>query len=157
MIASSSLVDLPDSQRIVITGIGLTAPSGNDLATFRSSLLEGRSGVREFEVRYFGKTLAGVCDFAVPAVPIAARTPPWHPRRFGGHLQQPGGGARQWPGLGERRQVAGGHLRRRDRARQRRDGKRDLPDQGIRLRHVLLVPPPQSRGRWPTTLRAKWR
>ena len=65
MIAPSSLVDLPDNQRIVITGIGLTAPSGNDLATFRASLLEGRSGVREFEVRYFGKTLAGICEFPV--------------------------------------------------------------------------------------------
>lgn len=65
MIAPSSLVDLPDNQRIVITGIGLTAPSGNDLATFRASLLEGRSGVRQFEVRYFGKTLAGICEFPV--------------------------------------------------------------------------------------------
>ena len=41
MIASSSPVDLPDNQRIVITGIGLTAPNGNDLATFRESLLDG--------------------------------------------------------------------------------------------------------------------
>ena len=65
MIASSSPVDLPDNQRIVITGIGLTAPNGNDLATFRESLLEGRSGVRPYEVRYFGKTLAGICDFNV--------------------------------------------------------------------------------------------
>ncbi len=65
MIASSSPVELPDNQRIVITGIGLTAPNGNDLATFRESLLEGRSGVRPYEVRYFGKTLAGICDFNV--------------------------------------------------------------------------------------------
>ncbi|MBM4091182.1 MAG: beta-ketoacyl-[acyl-carrier-protein] synthase family protein [Planctomycetes bacterium] len=49
--------------RVVITGIGLTAPNGNNLAEFRASLLAGRSGVRRYEVRYFGETLAGVCDF----------------------------------------------------------------------------------------------
>ncbi len=54
---------LPDHQRIVITGVGLTAPNGNSLAEFRAALLEGRSGVRPFETRYFGPTLAGVCDF----------------------------------------------------------------------------------------------
>ncbi len=51
------------SSRIVITGIGLTAPNGNDLATFRKSLLTGRSGVRNFTTRYMGAVLAGVCDF----------------------------------------------------------------------------------------------
>ena len=54
-----------NQQRIVITGIGLTAPNGNDLATYRESLLEGRSGVSPYEIRYFGKTLAGICDFEV--------------------------------------------------------------------------------------------
>lgn len=49
--------------RIVITGIGLTAPNGNSLAEYRAALLEGRSGVRDYEIRYVGKTLAGVCDF----------------------------------------------------------------------------------------------
>src|SRR5262245_4314938 len=53
----------PDNQRIVITGVGLTAPNGNSLAEFRSSLLEGRSGVEPFETRYVGKTLAGICRF----------------------------------------------------------------------------------------------
>ena len=53
----------PDSQRIVITGVGLTAPNGNDLPSFRASLLSGRSGVRRYEIRYFGATVAGVCDF----------------------------------------------------------------------------------------------
>jgi len=52
-------------QRIAITGIGLTAPNGNDLATYREALLEGRSGVSPYEIRYFGKTLAGICDFDV--------------------------------------------------------------------------------------------
>ncbi len=63
MIAPNLASDLPDDQRIVITGIGLTAPNGNDWATFRQALLEKRSGVGPYEIRYFGETLAGVCDF----------------------------------------------------------------------------------------------
>ena len=63
MIAPSRVDLLPDSQRIVITGIGLTAPNGNDWSTFRNALLEKRSGVRPYNIRYFGDTLAGVCDF----------------------------------------------------------------------------------------------
>ena len=54
---------LSDQQRIVITGVGLTAPNGNSLPEFRAALLEGRSGVAPFETRYFGPTLAGVCTF----------------------------------------------------------------------------------------------
>ena len=54
---------LPDHQRIVITGVGLTAPNGNSLAEFRESLLGGRSGVSAYETRYFGPTVAGICDF----------------------------------------------------------------------------------------------
>ena len=53
----------PDEQRVVITGIGLTAPNGNSLPEFRQSLLAGRSGVTAYETRYFGPTLAGVCNF----------------------------------------------------------------------------------------------
>jgi 3-oxoacyl-[acyl-carrier-protein] synthase II len=49
--------------RIVITGIGLTAPNGNNLKEFRHNLLNGVSGVQEFETRYIGKVHAGVCDF----------------------------------------------------------------------------------------------
>ena len=33
-----------DTQRIVITGIGLTAPNGNSLAEYREALLTGQSG-----------------------------------------------------------------------------------------------------------------
>ncbi len=54
---------LPDQERIVITGVGLTAPNANSYAELRTALLEGRSGVREYEIRYVGKTLAGVCEF----------------------------------------------------------------------------------------------
>lgn len=62
MIASRTST-LPDHQRIVITGIGLTAPNGNSLAEMRASLLSGKSGVSDYEIRYFGKTLAGICNF----------------------------------------------------------------------------------------------
>jgi len=57
---TSAASNLP---RVVITGVGLTSPNGNDLPEFRRSLLTGRSGVVPYEIRYFGKTLAGVCDF----------------------------------------------------------------------------------------------
>ena len=53
----------PEKERIVITGIGLTAPNGNNLSEFRSALLAGQSGVSPYEIRYFGKTLAGICRF----------------------------------------------------------------------------------------------
>lgn len=49
--------------RIVITGVGLTSPNGNSLAEYRQNLLSGVSGVSPYEIRYFGKTVAGVCDF----------------------------------------------------------------------------------------------
>jgi 3-oxoacyl-[acyl-carrier-protein] synthase II len=55
--------NLPANQRIVITGVGLTAPNGNNLPEFRAALLAGRSGVSDYEIRYVGKTLAGVCTF----------------------------------------------------------------------------------------------
>jgi 3-oxoacyl-[acyl-carrier-protein] synthase II len=52
-----------NTQRIVITGIGLTSPNGNTLAEYRQNLLTGVSGVQTREVRYMGQCLAGVCDF----------------------------------------------------------------------------------------------
>ncbi|HQX50022.1 MAG TPA: beta-ketoacyl-[acyl-carrier-protein] synthase family protein [Planctomycetaceae bacterium] len=54
---------MSDQDRIVITGIGLTAPNGNNLAEFRQSLLAGKSGVVNYETRYMGPVLAGVCNF----------------------------------------------------------------------------------------------
>jgi len=56
-------VERPDHQRIVITGVGLTAPNGNSLPEFRQALLDGRSGVTAYEIHYYGATVAGVCDF----------------------------------------------------------------------------------------------
>lgn len=49
--------------RIVITGVGLTAPNGNSLSEFRANLLAGRARIREIDVRYMGKQPAGICDF----------------------------------------------------------------------------------------------
>lgn len=63
MVAPNRAQALPDDQRIVITGIGLTSPNGNTWGEMRQALLEGRSGVQPYEIRYFGKTLAGICDF----------------------------------------------------------------------------------------------
>jgi 3-oxoacyl-[acyl-carrier-protein] synthase II len=54
---------LEDHQRIVITGIGLTAPNGNSLSEYRDALLNGRSGVQKYDIRYVGETLAGICNF----------------------------------------------------------------------------------------------
>jgi len=53
----------PDDQRIVISGVGLAAPNGNNLAEYRAALLAGKSGVTKYEIRYVGETLAGVCTF----------------------------------------------------------------------------------------------
>jgi 3-oxoacyl-[acyl-carrier-protein] synthase II len=52
-----------DDERIVITGVGLTAPNGDSLADYRAALLAGRSGVEPYNIRYVGDTLAGVCHF----------------------------------------------------------------------------------------------
>ncbi len=49
--------------RIVITGVGLTAPNGNNIAEFRANLLAGKANIREIDVRYMGKHPAGICDF----------------------------------------------------------------------------------------------
>src|SRR6478736_6480567 len=49
--------------RIVITGIGLTAPNGNTLGEFRRNLLTGVSGIKMTEVRYMGQWPAGLCTF----------------------------------------------------------------------------------------------
>lgn len=64
MIANSKTSQLPDEQRVVITGIGLVSPNGTNMTEYRESLLGGKSGVQDYEIRYFGKTLAGVCDYS---------------------------------------------------------------------------------------------
>ena len=51
------------NQRIVITGVGLTSPNGNNLTEFRENLLAGVSGITDYNIRYIGDTFAGACDF----------------------------------------------------------------------------------------------
>ncbi|MGY8766925.1 MAG: beta-ketoacyl-[acyl-carrier-protein] synthase family protein [Pirellulales bacterium] len=60
---TATLNQQPDSERIVITGIGLTAPNGNSYSEYRSALLAGKSGVSDYNIRYIGDTFAGICDF----------------------------------------------------------------------------------------------
>lgn len=49
--------------RVVITGVGLTAPNGDDLKSFRQNLLDGVSGVEPWTTRHMGEVVAGVCHF----------------------------------------------------------------------------------------------
>ena len=51
------------STRIVITGLGLTAPNGNTLAEYRQNLLGGVARLQNIEIRHMGQVHAGVCDF----------------------------------------------------------------------------------------------
>ncbi|MBN2713464.1 MAG: beta-ketoacyl-[acyl-carrier-protein] synthase family protein [Planctomycetes bacterium] len=52
-------------KRIVITGVGLTSPIGNDLATLRQNLLAGKPNVQMMETRYMDPVPAGICDYEV--------------------------------------------------------------------------------------------
>ena len=52
-----------DRERIVITGIGLTSPLGNNLMEFRDGLLNNGSGITHTEIRHMGKVAAGLCKF----------------------------------------------------------------------------------------------
>lgn len=52
-----------DLSRIVITGIGLTAPNGNSLADYRKNLLSGCANIQTIDMRYMGQVPAGVCNF----------------------------------------------------------------------------------------------
>jgi 3-oxoacyl-[acyl-carrier-protein] synthase II len=54
---------MKEFSRIVITGVGLTAPNGNNLTDFRRNLLEGNANIQRIDMRYMGKVLAGVCDY----------------------------------------------------------------------------------------------
>jgi 3-oxoacyl-[acyl-carrier-protein] synthase II len=56
-------MSLNNKSRIVITGVGLTAPNANKLTEFRNALLTQKSGITEMEVRYMGKVAVGSCNF----------------------------------------------------------------------------------------------
>jgi 3-oxoacyl-[acyl-carrier-protein] synthase II len=49
--------------RIVITGLGLTAPNGDTPGEFRRNLLDGVARIENLEHRYIGVVHAGVCHF----------------------------------------------------------------------------------------------
>jgi 3-oxoacyl-[acyl-carrier-protein] synthase II len=51
------------SERIVITGVGLTSPLGNNLADFREALLAKKCGLKHADIRYMGEQVVGFCDF----------------------------------------------------------------------------------------------
>jgi len=61
-------------RRIVITGLGLTAPNGNTLAEFRKNLLTGVSGITTIDVRYVAGVWASLLAAAalIAAVAIGA-------------------------------------------------------------------------------------
>jgi len=46
-----------------MTSVGLTSPNGTNIESYREALLAGRSGVRNYNIRYVGDTHAGVCEF----------------------------------------------------------------------------------------------
>ncbi len=52
-----------ESPRIVITGVGLTSPIGNNIQEFRKNLLAGKPNIQKIDMRYMGQVPAGVCDF----------------------------------------------------------------------------------------------
>ncbi|MFQ5462776.1 MAG: beta-ketoacyl-[acyl-carrier-protein] synthase family protein [Phycisphaerae bacterium] len=54
---------MSQSERIVITGVGLTSPNGNTREEFRAHLLAGKTGISVMETRFMGKVLAGLCNF----------------------------------------------------------------------------------------------
>lgn len=56
-------VSMAYTERVVITGVGLTSPNGDTLDVFRKNLLAGVSGVTTIETRFMGEVLAGVCHF----------------------------------------------------------------------------------------------
>ncbi|MBU0717783.1 MAG: beta-ketoacyl-[acyl-carrier-protein] synthase family protein [Planctomycetes bacterium] len=52
-----------DAERIVITGVGLTAPGSDTPEAFRGNLLTGVSGIVNIETRFMGTVHAGICNF----------------------------------------------------------------------------------------------
>jgi len=59
--------ELPDEQRVVVTGLGIVCPVGNDVATAWSAMVDGRSGIgplTKFEAPWFEANAVGeVHDF----------------------------------------------------------------------------------------------
>jgi len=56
-------IEKSHDSRVVITGIGLSAPNGNNLSEYRHNLLAGKASIEKIETHYMGEVLAGVCHF----------------------------------------------------------------------------------------------
>jgi len=54
---------IKDTERIVITGVGLAAPNASNLPEFRKKVLAGQSETQRIDLRYFGSAPAGICNF----------------------------------------------------------------------------------------------
>ena len=50
---------MPESDEVVVTGLGATTPLGGDVPTFWSGLLEGRSGVAALTEEWAADLRAG--------------------------------------------------------------------------------------------------
>ena len=57
------MANLPENQRIVITGVGLAAPNASNLSEYRQKLLDGKSDITTINLRYMGEAPAGICTF----------------------------------------------------------------------------------------------
>jgi len=55
--------NLPDNQRVVISGVGLVSPNADNLADFRQKLINGKSEITEIDLRYMERSAAGICKF----------------------------------------------------------------------------------------------
>ncbi|MBF0297324.1 MAG: beta-ketoacyl-[acyl-carrier-protein] synthase family protein [Oligoflexia bacterium] len=55
--------NINNRSRVVITGVGIASPNGNNLPEFRNAILNGISGIELKEIRYMGKWPAGICKF----------------------------------------------------------------------------------------------
>ncbi len=57
------------STKVVVTGMGVVSPVGNDVSTFWSSLIEGRSGIgpiTHFDTEHFKTKIAGEAEDCAP-------------------------------------------------------------------------------------------
>ena len=54
---------MSEGDRIVITGVGLACPIGDNVAAMRANLLAGVSGITTIETRFMGRLPAGVCQY----------------------------------------------------------------------------------------------
>src|SRR6478672_3288494 len=57
-------------RRVVVTGMGIVSPLGNDVAAVSSALREGRSGLRTYpeEPEHLRSHVAGMCEIDLAAV-----------------------------------------------------------------------------------------